>query len=96
MGGASAGAAGGVGAGTSGASTGATGGASVGAAGGVGAGTSGASVSAPARERAVGATLLSHCSHYRILNGRSYCYAVVGQRRVMIDGRTHRIVRIMP
>jgi hypothetical protein len=44
----------------------------------------------------VGATLLSHCSHYRILNGRSYCYAVVGQRRVMIDGRTHRIIRIMP
>jgi hypothetical protein len=62
----------------------------------VGVGTSGASTAAPDRALAVGATLPSHCSHYRILNGRSYCYAVVGQRRVMIDGRTHRIVRIMP
>jgi hypothetical protein len=81
---------------TAGASTGATGGASAGATGGVGAGTSGISVSAPARALAVGGTLLSHCSRYRILNGRSYCYAVVGQRRVMVDSHTHRIVRILP
>ena len=95
-GGASAGATGGVGVGTSGASTGATGGASAGATGGVGVGTSGSSTLAPNRQLAVGAKLPSYCSHYRILNGRSYCYSIVGQRRVMIDSHTHRIVRILP
>ena len=81
---------------TAGASTGATGGASAGATGGVGVGTSGSSTLAPNRQLVMGAKLPSYCSHYHILNGRSYCYSIVGQRRVMIDSHTHLIVRILP